>query len=91
MKESVQKTIALLFVAIILFLALMPAFYPVEDEGLLKDTSVYRAYSQLFTAFNIAYGLDCHLGWTRIFSTLDTSWHLPNVFHASSETRAPPA
>jgi len=91
MKGSMQKTIALLSVAVILFIALMPAFYPVEDEGLLKDSLVYRAYSQLSTAFNIAYGFDCHLGWTRNFSTLDTSWYLPNVFHTSTETRAPPA
>jgi len=91
MKGKMQKRIALLIVAILFFLALIPAFYPVEDEALSKGTSVYSAYSQLYTAFNIACDFDCRIGWTRNFSTLDASWHLPSVLHSSTETRAPPA
>jgi len=86
-----QKRIALLFVVVLFFLALIPAFYSVEDEILSKGSSAFSAYSQLYTAFNIAYDFDCHLGWTRSYSTLDTSWHLPSVLHSSTETRAPPA
>jgi hypothetical protein len=91
MNGSMQKRIALLFVGLILFLAFIPAFYPVEDEGLLKDSPVYRAYSQLYTAFNIAYDFDYHLGWTRTSATPDVSWYLPTVLYSSTETRAPPA
>ena len=91
MKGMTQKRIALLIVAILFFLALVPAFYPVEDEVSSKGSFAYSVYSQLFTAFNITYDFDCHLGWTRNFSTLDASWFLPSVLHSSSETRAPPA
>jgi hypothetical protein len=91
MKGMMQKRIALLVVVVLFFLALIPAFYPVEDEVLSKGSSAYSAYSQLYTAFNITCGFDCHLGWTRNFSTLDASWYLPSVHHSSTETRAPPA
>jgi len=91
MKGTMQKRIALLFVALLLFLTIFPVFYPVEDEGLLKDSPAYRAYSHLAIALNIAYDFDCHLGWTRNSSTLDTLWYLPSVFYSSTETRAPPA
>jgi len=91
MKGTMQKRIALLFVALLLFLTIFPVFYPVEDEGLLKDSAAYRAYSHLATALNIAYDFDCHLGWTRNSSTLDTLWSLPSFFYSSTETRAPPA
>ncbi len=91
MKRMMQKRIAFLFVAVLLFVALVPALFPLEDETLLKDTSVYRAYSQLYTAYNTAYDFDSHIGWTRISSTLDAVWHFPNVVHSSIVTRAPPA
>ncbi len=86
-----QKRIALLVIVILLFLALIPAFYPVEDEVLAKDSLVYRAYGQLFTIFGTAYHFDCNLGWTRTFSTLIALWILPNVLSSTAETRAPPA
>jgi hypothetical protein len=91
MRGTMQKRIALLVVAILFFLALIPAFYPVEDEVLSKGSSVYSAYNQLFTAFNSACEFDCHLGWTRNSSILGASWYLPSVLHSSTETRAPPA
>ncbi len=90
MKGTMQKRIALLVVALLLFFAFIPTIYPVEDEGFLKDSAVYRAYSQLYTGFTISYDFDCLLGWTRNSSAFDTLWNLPNVFHSSSETRAPP-
>ncbi len=88
---TLQKKIALLFVFLLFFLALVPAFYPVEDECLLKDSSVSRAYNQLYAAFSIPYGFDYHLGWIRRPPAFHTSWYLPNVFYPSTETRAPPA
>ncbi len=91
MKRTPQKKIALLFVVLLFFLALVPAFYPVEDECLLKDSSVSRAYSHLYAALNIPYGFDCHLGWIRRPLAINASWSLPNVFYLSTETRAPPA
>ena len=91
MKGLMQKRIALLFVAVIFFLALIPALYPAEDEGCLKDSPAYRAYSQLYTAFNIACEFDWHFGWTRNSSMLGASWYLPSVLHSSTGTRAPPA
>ncbi len=86
-----QKRIAFLFVAVLLFVALVPALFPLEDETLLKDTSANRAYSQLYTTCVIASDFDCHIGWTRISSTLDAGLHFPNVSHSSTVTRAPPA
>jgi len=91
MKGKMQKRIALLFIGLLLFLAFIPAFYPVEDEGLFKDSAIYRAYSQLHTAFNIVYDFGYHLGWTRTTSIMVVSWYLPIVLHSSTETRAPPA
>jgi ABC-type uncharacterized transport system permease subunit len=91
MRGMMQKRIAFLFVVVLLFVALVPAFYPFEDEALLKDTPAYRAYSQLYTAFNIAFDFDCHVGWTRNSSTFGAVWYVPSVFHSSTETRAPPA
>ncbi len=90
MKGMMQKRIAFLFVVVLLFVALVPAFCPFEDDALLKDTPAGRAYSQLFTALNIAYDFDCHIDWTRNSSTLDAVWYVPSVFHSSTETRAPP-
>ena len=91
MKGTIQKRIALLIVAVLFLLALIPAFYPVEDEVLSKGAAVYRAYGQPYIALNTAYDFDRHLGWTRIASTLDTLLNLPSVHHESIETRAPPA
>jgi hypothetical protein len=90
MKGLMQKRIALLFVAILFVLALIPAFYPVEDDALPKDSAVYRAYGQVYTAVTDAFHFDCNLSWTRNSSTLDTSWNLPNVLPSSAEPRAPP-
>ena len=90
MKGIPHKRIALLFVAVILFLAFVPAFYPVEDECLSKDSSVSRAYSHLYTAFNILNDFDCRVGWIRKPLTFDISLYLPSVFYQSIETRAPP-
>jgi hypothetical protein len=90
MKVMTQKKIALLFVALLLFLSLVPAFFPVEDECLIKDSPVSRAYSQLYTAFNIPYDFDFRLGWIRRPLTCYISWYLPSVFYPSTENRAPP-
>jgi hypothetical protein len=91
MKGMMQKRIALLFVAVLLFVALVPALYPLEDEGLLKDTSAHRVYSQLFAAYIIECDFGCHIGWTRNTSAFNSVWRLPNVVHSSTVTRAPPA
>ena len=91
MKGMPQKKIALLFVALLLFLALVPAFYPVEDECLLKDSPVFRAYSQLYAAVNAQYDFDCRPGWIIRSLAFHTSWYLPGVFCPATETRAPPA
>ncbi len=90
MKGMMQKRVALLIVVFLFFLALIPAFYPAEDEVPLKDSPVYSVYGHLYTAFNTAYNFDCHLGWTRSSSALDTSCDLPSVLPSSTETRAPP-
>jgi hypothetical protein len=90
MKGMLQKKFALLFVALLLFLSLIPAFYPVENECLLKDSPVFRAYSQLYTAYNIPYDFDYRQDWIRRPLTFHTSWYLPRVFCPSTETRAPP-
>ena len=91
MKGMMQKRIALLFVAILFILAIIPAFYPVEDESLSKDSPAYRAYGQLSAAFTIAHDFDGKPGWTRIASKLDTSLTLPSILPSTAESRAPPA
>lgn len=90
-KGMMQKRVALFVVGLLLLLALIPTFCPVEDECLLKDSSAHRAYDQLSAAFNTAYDFDCNIGWTRTSSTFVISWYLPSVLHSSAETRAPPA
>jgi hypothetical protein len=91
MHKMMQKRIALLFVLVFLFLALIPAFYPVEDEVLAKDSLVCRVYTQLFALVDTAYNFDSNLGWTKTSSMLITLWILPNVLSSTAETRAPPA
>jgi hypothetical protein len=91
MKGIMHKRIALLFLALLLFLTIFPVFYPVEDEGLLKDIPAYKAHSHLATALNIAYDFDSQVGWTRNSSTLNTLRYLPSFFCSSTENRAPPA
>jgi hypothetical protein len=91
MHGKMQKRIALLFVVVLLLLALVPAFYPLEDEGLAKDSVVYSVYGQLFAVLDTAYNFDCNLGWTRIFSTRINEWVLPHILSSTAETRAPPA
>ncbi len=90
MSKIMQKRIALLFVTILFIVAIIPAFYPVEDETLPKDSPIYRAYDQLYTSFNSADDFNCNVGWIRTSSKLDISWTLPNVLLSTAETRAPP-
>ncbi|HUK99902.1 MAG TPA: hypothetical protein VLX29_03515 [Nitrospirota bacterium] len=91
MRRKTQKRIALLSVVIIFVLALIPAFYPVEDEVLPNDSSVYRAYGQLYTAYNIVHDFGCTLGWAKTSLKFDAFWTLPNVLPSSAENRAPPS
>jgi hypothetical protein len=91
MRVMTQKRIALFFVTILFILAIVPAFYPVEDEAVPKDSTIYRAYGQLYTSLNGIYVFDCNLGWTRTSSKLDSPWTLPSVPPSTSQTRAPPA
>ena len=91
MKGITQKRIALLFVAVLFILALIPVFYPVEDETLRNDCPFCKAYNQLFAASNAFYEFDPNFCWIRTSSSLEISCNLPKALPSSTETRAPPA
>jgi hypothetical protein len=91
MSGIVQKRLALLFVAMLFILALVPAYYPFEDETLRKDCPFCNAYDQLFTATSTNYGL-CH-DFRPIEASVSpaTPCDLPNPLPSATESRAPPA
>jgi len=92
MKKSVtQKRIALLFVALLFILAVIPAFYPVEDETGGANCPFCKAYGQLFTAFTAFSGIDLSVSGETTSSTLVIFSALPQPFVAAAEPRAPPA
>ncbi len=91
MSGNLQKKIALLFVAVLFILAMVPAFYPVEDETLRKNCPFCNAYAQLFTATTAYYGID------HDFRPIDGSvspgipYNLPKALPSAKASRAPPA
>ncbi|MDA8423993.1 MAG: hypothetical protein M0Z89_11730 [Nitrospiraceae bacterium] len=91
MKGIIQKRIALLFVAILFILALVPAYYPLEDEALRNDGSFSSVYGLLFAAVSPVYFFDHDLCWTETSPPQKNIGILPKVLFSSSETRAPPA
>ncbi len=91
MKWTRQKRIALLFVAILFILALIPAFYPVEDEALSKDCAFCNAYDQLFTTSNAFYDFEHNLCWIKTPPSFVIPCNLPKPLPSTAETRAPPA
>ena len=91
MTGIMQKRIALLFVAILFLLALVPAYYPVDDETLRKDCPFCNAYDQLFTATNAYYGFDHDLYPIESSVSLRISCNLPKALPSAKESRAPPA
>ncbi len=91
MKGVIQKRIALLFVAILIILALVPAYYPLEDEALRSDGSFSSVYGLLFAAISPVYFFDHDLCWIETSPPQKNVGALPKVLFFSSETRAPPA
>jgi hypothetical protein len=91
MKGILHKRIALLFVAILFILALIPAYYPPEDEALRNDGPFSRAYGLLFAAVCPVYFFDHNLCWVETSSPHKKIGILPKAHSSSSETRAPPA
>lgn len=90
-KGIMQKRIALLFVALVFILAVIPAFYPVEDEAVGKACPFCKAYGQLFSAFNTFSPIDLALSGVRTSSPLVIFSALPHPLASSAEPRAPPA
>ncbi len=86
-----QKRIALLFLAVLFILALIPAFYPAEDEAPRRDCPFCNAYGQLLTALNIFFDFRHEFCWSKTSTSLEIACQLPNALPSSSETRAPPA
>ena len=91
MTGILQKRIALLFVAVLFLLALVPAYYPVDDETLRRDCPFCTAYDQLFTAANTYYALDHEVYQIETSLSLGTSCDLPKALPSAKESRAPPA
>jgi hypothetical protein len=91
MSGIMQKRIALFFVAVLFLLALVPAYYPVDDEALRKDSPFCNAYDQLFSATNAYYWFGHDLYRIETSTTPGTSCSLPKAFASAKESRAPPA
>lgn len=86
-----QKRFALLFIVLIFVLALVPAYYPPNDEALRQNSPLCDIYSQPFTATGTFYDFNHNQGWTAISLSLVISYRLPQSIPSSTETRAPPA
>jgi hypothetical protein len=91
MNRNVQKAIALFFVVVFFILALIPAFYPVEDDVLRPDCPFCKTYNQLFSVLTSPSAVDHEISWGKPFVDLGYSLILPQVLLSPSESRAPPA
>ena len=91
MKKNIRERIALLFLAVLFILALVPAYYPLEDVALQNDSLVSRAYGLLFAAISPVYSFDYEQCCVETSSPLKKIGALPTVLSFSTETRAPPA
>lgn len=91
MTGTIQKRIALLFVAVLFMLSLVPAYYSIDDETLRKDCPFCNAYDQLFTATNAYHGLYHDLRQVETPVSLGIPYNLPKALPSAKESRAPPA
>ena len=58
-----QKRLALLFVAAFFLLALIPAFYPADNDLLSPDSPFTETYGQLFAAVTTSYSFSHDVSW----------------------------
>jgi hypothetical protein len=86
-----HKRITFFLIATFLLLALIPAFYPMEDEALRENGFFSKSYDQLFTAVITFYDFGFNLCSLTTASSLEIPCIFPNALPATSETRAPPA
>ncbi len=86
-----NKRITFFLVAAFLLLAMIPAFYPVEDEALRENGFFSYSYAQLLTAAIAFYDFGFNLYSLTTDSSIDPPCILSNAFPETSETRAPPA
>ncbi len=86
-----HKRITSLLVFTLFLFALIPAFYPVDDDSLRENGLFSNSYGQIFTAVIAFYDFGVNLCSVTTASSLEISCILPNALPASSETRAPPA
>ena len=86
-----QKQLALLVIALIIVVTLIPAYYPPDDEALRQTTPFSDVSAQLFTVNSAFSGFDRHVGWAGVFLSLNIFCHLPQNVCSPSGTRAPPA
>ncbi len=86
-----HKRLALLFIALIFFLTLVPAYYPPDDEALRQNPSLSDVIIQPFTTTGIFSDFKQHQNWTGVSLSWDIFYHLPQYTPSSTGTRAPPA
>ncbi len=91
MRELYQKRIALLCVAVLIVLGLIPAFCPPENETLKKDCPFCKTLDQLVSGLNPTADVHAHLGCIKAPVSLGALRSLPIVLISTPETRAPPA
>jgi hypothetical protein len=86
-----QKRLALFFLALIFVLALVPAYYPPDDEALRQNSSLYDIYSHLFTVTALFSDFNDNQGWTGVTLSWVISYGPLRYIPSSTGTRAPPA
>jgi hypothetical protein len=86
-----QKRLVLLVITLIVVLALVPAYFPPDDEALRQTTSFSDLSTQFFTVTGVFSALDHHQDWTGESLSLDIFYCLPQNVVLPTATRAPPA
>jgi hypothetical protein len=85
-----QKRLALLSLSILLVLALVPAYYQMDDDA-LQGSSSCDAFNLLFSAVTTTNGITHSPEWTYASFYLRSSGILLKDLPSTAGTRGPPA
>ncbi len=86
-----QRRLALLITAVLLVLALLPAFYLPGFDSFGQDSSPCYAYYQLVAVTGDFFQFNRDPRWIEINLPSQIAFKIPTDLPASTDTRAPPA
>jgi hypothetical protein len=87
---NMQKRLVFLFLAILLLLALVPAYYATDDDALQQNTSYYDVFGHSLSSAGVVHDVNHSPSWTGLSLSWDIFYHLPQHVPSKRGTRAPP-